>query len=261
MTIEAKHFGRWRDFEDAVACEAAALEKRWNSPKAVPFFRGHASTHFDLLPSLLRPYHDHWYTPEDERSFFHEFVSRGGSVIPSGLDSWDLLFLMRLHGVPTRLLDWSESLAAAIFFALQSADPSRDLDLWFLDPYALNRETHGEADILDVRLDLEHSYFDYFIEPKAKPEWNHVVAIYPQRSSERLSGQLATFTLHTSSAPLDELGLPGLCRFTLASAARPDAERYLRLAGINDYSLYPDLDGLARLLMRRVRPHSERRWE
>jgi hypothetical protein len=254
----ARHFAQWRDFEDAVATEAAALEARWHVPSAVPFFRGHKSTEFDLRPSLLRPYRGRWFTPKDERTLFYDFLSRGGSVLPPGLDSWDLLFLMRHHGVVTRLLDWSESFAAAVFFALHAADESVDLDLWFLDPYALNRETFGSAEVLDVRVDLKHTYFDYFVEPKATPEWRDVVAIYPQRRSSRLSGQLATFTLHTSSTPLEELKVPGVCRFTLAAAARPDAERYLRLAGINDYSLFPDLDGLARLLQRRIEPSSQK---
>jgi hypothetical protein len=252
----ARHFTQWRDFEDAVAQEAAALEARWNVPSAVPFFRGHASTEFDLRPSLLRPHDGRWFTPKDERTLFYEFLSRGGSVLPPAIDSWDLLFLMRHHGVVTRLLDWSESFAAAIFFALHLADATRDLDLWFLDPYALNSQMFGRAEVLDVRADLKHTYFDYFVEPKATPEWRDVVAIYPQRRSGRLSGQLATFTLHTSSTPLEELKVPGLCRFTLAAGARADAERYLRLAGINDYSLYPDLDGLARLLRRRIAPDS-----
>ncbi len=260
MAPTARHFTRWREFEDAVANEAAALEARWKLPTAVPFFRGHPSTGFDPLPSLLRPHGGRWFTPEDERSFYYEFLSRGGSVVPPGLDSWDILFLMRHHGVPTRLLDWSESFAAAIFFALPPLGERRDLDLWFLDPYALNREMFGTAAVLDVRVNLKQSYFDYYVETRATPEWKHAVAIYPQRRSERLSGQYATFTLHTTSAPLELLEFPGLSRFTLAAEARPDAERYLRLAGINDYSLYPDVDGLARLLCRRIRPQSERRW-
>ena len=180
MAPTARHFTRWREFEDAVANEAAALEARWKLPTAVPFFRGHPSTDFDLLPSLLRPHGDRWFTPEDERSFYYEFLSRGGSVVPPGLDSWDILFLMRHHGVPTRLLDWSESFAAAIFFALPPLGERRDLDLWFLDPYALNREMFGTAAVLDVRVNLKHSYFDYYVETKAMPEWKHAVAIYPQ---------------------------------------------------------------------------------
>jgi hypothetical protein len=37
-------------------------------------------------------------------------------------------------------------------------------------------------------------------------------------------------------------------------------ERYLEMAGINDFSLFPDLDGLARLLQRRLPPRGENEW-
>jgi len=159
--INAQFFTRWRDFEEAVAGEAAALEERCGSARAVPFFRGHASTDFDLRPSLLRPHGDRWFTPEDEQSFFfYEFVSRAGSVIPAGFDSWDILFLMRHY-----------------------------------------RTRAGR---------------------------------------DRRAG----------TQPL-----------TLTAEARSAADRYVQLAGINDYSLYPDLDGLARLLNRRIQPQSRRGWD
>jgi hypothetical protein len=251
-------FDRWIDFEQAVGLETTALALRRRA--AVPFFRGHASTSFELRPSLLRPHHGRWFTPRDEQDFFYEFKSRGGVAVGPDPDSWDLLFLMRHHGVPTRLLDWSESFAAALFFALQQGDPGSDVELWLLDPYAFNQESCGIDDVLDVRADLKHSYLDYFIEHRARPEWRHAVAIYPQRSAPRLSSQLATFTLHASARPLEELAPAGLSRFTLSAAARPDAERYLEMAGINDFSLFPDLDGLARLMQRRLPPRGENEW-
>jgi len=84
--------------------------------------------------------------------------------------------------------------------------------------------------VLDVKVDLPHSYFDYFVETKAAPEWKHVAAIYPKRPSKRLSRQLATFTLHTTARALDEIDAPGLSR-------------------------------LARLLNRRIQPQSRRGWD
>jgi len=33
--INAQFFTRWRDFEEAVAGEAAALEERWGSPRSL----------------------------------------------------------------------------------------------------------------------------------------------------------------------------------------------------------------------------------
>ena len=255
------HFREWGAFEDAVAGTVAAVKNRRRSPSSVVFFRGQgAGGGYGLTPSLLRPAADRWYTPSDEHELFYEFQSRGGAILPPGLDSWDLLFLMRHHGAPTRLLDWSEGFAAALFFALREEDAERDLDLWLLDPYALNSAACGIDDVLDVGTDLKHSYFEYFVDGRATPEWAHAVAIYPQRRSTRLSGQLATFTLHASCTPLERTGLPGLTQLTLAASGRRDAERYLEMAGINDFSLYPDLDGLAALLRRRFRPHGECEW-
>ena len=36
-------------------------------------------------------------------------------------DSWEWLFFMQHYGVPTRLLDWSESPLMALFFAVTLA--------------------------------------------------------------------------------------------------------------------------------------------
>ena len=53
---------------------------------------------------------------------------------------------------------------------------------------------------------------------------------------------------------------PEYDRTVADSKRRRDAERYLEMAGINDFSLYPDLDGLAALLRRRFRPHGDCAW-
>lgn len=51
----------------------------------------------------------------------------------------DLLSLMQHYEVPSRLLDWSESIWVAAYFACAS-DLQHDAELWMMDPDLLTRE-------------------------------------------------------------------------------------------------------------------------
>ena len=200
---------------------------------------------------MLRTYPRGYHTCSDEQNLYYEFRSRAGNLLGAGLSSWDILFLMQHHGVPTRLLDWTESLGAALFFALSNA--GADIDIWMLDPYTLNFQTCKNPEILDVDADFHATYFDYFIKAKdpTPPEWDTAVAIYPRRQNPRLASQHGVFTLHSKRTPLEEADLPGLTRFRLTAEGTDGARQLLKVFGINDFGLFPDLDGLSRLLRER----------
>ena len=65
-------------------------------------------------------------------------------------DNWEWLFLMQHYGVPTRLLDWSESPLMALFFAVTGARHTlgsrgkpvfeTDAAIWVLDPSQWNKQ-------------------------------------------------------------------------------------------------------------------------
>lgn len=252
----------WQELFERVVGAVRLFKSDWASPAAVPFFRGHASTEFRLVPGLFRPTRGNlWQTGYDERNLYYEFRARAGSLLRPESNSWDLLFLMQHHGLPTRLLDWTESFAIALHFALQGN--GGDVDIWMLDPYLLNRRTLraarlivDPADIFDAEEDFEGSYFEYFILPSKKPEWEQVVAIYPRRHNPRLASQAGVFTLHSDFTPLEVTDLPGLTRFTLVAGATAETREILEVLGINEYTIFPDLDGLGRMLRRRFPPQN-----
>jgi hypothetical protein len=168
------------------------------------------------------------------------------------LTSWDVLFLMQHHGVPTRLLDWTESFATALHFAIEGA--TSEADVWMLDPYHLNQQEANKQDIIDVESHFESNYFDLFVEPGSRPRPSGIaVAIYPRRQIARLASQHGLFTLHLQRRALEDLGRPWLTRFRLSAPTLSEASRFLRVMGVNDFSLFPDLDGLSRFLRRRIK--------
>jgi hypothetical protein len=120
------------------------------------YFRGHTSRTHQLLPSLFRACADEVATAKEsgaevtkkirklESDLFYEFAGRARELDGLGITDWDVLFWMQHYGTPTRLLDWTEVLGVAVYFAqLNVRDDATDVPcVWVLNPYAMN-EAHG----------------------------------------------------------------------------------------------------------------------
>ncbi len=119
----------------SVADLLTALRTSFTDDDAV-WYRGHGDATWQLVPSLARPPH----TVDAERTLVKRFKQNAFRFLSSAPpDEWAWLFLMQHHGVPTRLLDWTESPLVGLWFAV--ANPDRDnVDgcLWALQPLKLN---------------------------------------------------------------------------------------------------------------------------
>ncbi len=165
---------------------------------------------------------------------------------PISCTTWDILLLMRHHGLPTRLLDWTENFAFALYFAIK--DFRGKAVIWALNPFSLNKKSLKSSTILNPNSDLTHSYFEFFIDNSVKFDGD-VIALYPPKNNSRLQAQKGVFTLHVNEhQPLEKNYRRHLKKFEITENMIDSAKEFLSLSGINEYSMFPDLDGLERYL-------------
>lgn len=183
-----------------------------------------------------------------------EFVQKAETRhwrVPSQDDYPRWLFLMQHYGLPTRLLDWSESPLVACYFALQEEDT--DGCLWALSPGYLNTCYQGEPDPVPPSSIKVYFQAPFLREPLELP---YIIAIQTTEIDLRMTQQQSVFTIHGTATALDDLReteRKGFLRSWLIPAkSKPALRKELSWLGIRKATLFPDLDNLAKDLCQRV---------
>jgi hypothetical protein len=210
-----------------------------------PWWRGQSNADWGLAPAAHRP-----GKVVDERNLtfrFKNMAKARHADCPPNIDLPAWLFLMQHYGLPTRLLDWSESPLVALFFAVE--DPMFDNEdgaLWALNPTRLNKNQTGEGVIFAA----DHSHVlplfaEAFVpadEPKQK-----VLSVLTDQLDLRQLVQQSVFTVHGPAAPLNQL--PSNADFValirIARTAKQAFREALDLLGVARMALFPDLGNLA----------------
>lgn len=213
------------------------------------WYRGMSNAGFKLNAGIFRGDLPDISTVTDyESNYYHIFKSMGH--MEHNKNDWDLLYVMQHHGVKTRLLDWSESFTVALFFAYSTWDQKSDAVVWALNPTKLNLASYGTEN-LKVFGEKDDSYLDFIMN-----EANQLTtAIYPLKNSKRMVAQQGVFTLQGNAMlSLEEeqdgklLSEKILEKIVIPKELASDVKTYLALSGSNYYTLFPDLDGLAKHL-------------
>jgi hypothetical protein len=212
-----------------------------------PWYRGQTDHRWALQPGLYRKE----LGDTDENSFRDEFQLRAhpflGDATYRPQSEWDWYFLMQHHGLPTRLLDWTESPLIALYFAISNASKASP-GVWMLNPWKLNDFVAGLGDAIV-------SPSNASVMPYLRPPWNREpipvppAAIQPPFNSRRIAAQRGAFTIHGSDRQgIEEYVVfhPYLSLIEIPQSAIEEIRAQLARAGITESMIFPELAGLCR---------------
>jgi FRG domain len=231
------NFSEWCDFLNNIR----DAEDRLGSPHVV-WYRGVSDESYKLIPSLIRRSNG----VIKEQELFQKYRISSCLLHPDRKSDWELLFDMQHYYIPTRLLDWTEVLGIAVFFALLKND-SQDAAVYLLNPSLLNTKS-SRNDIPLVSDDKEFDYKRIYWEKKPVPPV-HPIAIEAPSQNGRIYAQRGKFTIHGMNIQSIEDQFPDCVqKVILTHRMKEGAREYLKISGINEFSVFPDIVGLAPFL-------------
>jgi hypothetical protein len=256
---------------DSLEGYISLVEKMRANRRKHLWYRGCGKASYELKPSLYR--HRRVETIEDilvlEKELLARFRQRSipfHSRPPT--DEWEWLFLMQHYGVPTRLLDWSESPLMALFFAVTLASHKigksgrpvfwGDACIWLLDPVQWNKHSISlksfPGSVLTTDDPNAGAYKPVGNVSTMKPS---PIALYGSHNSQRIVAQRGVFVCFGKDTKPMEVAyevesFPTDClrKVVLRRGRLPHLYEALRRHGITDSVVFPDLDGLAREIKR-----------
>lgn len=209
-----------------------------NGEKKHVVYRGQ-NTDQPLLPKLGRiKLRNNRYCKSSEVLMFEDFKRNYYPLAEYKTNyDLDLLALAQHHGLPTRLLDWSYNALIALWFAV-SVEPEKNQNAVIYMLFAEEENFIVEEDI---------TKFNIF-------EYNTIIMFRSNVVSKRISSQSGLFSLHNtdSNGKMIALEKSELCsklkKITISTDSISTIRNSLQNVGINNYSVFPDIDGLCKHL-------------
>jgi hypothetical protein len=206
-------------------------------------WRGHGDAEWPLQPRVFRRKYN-------ESGLIGHFQmrapTRSHTKTPEPDDYFGWLFLAQHYGLPTRLLDWTENLLVASYFAVED-DKEKDRDgcIWALRPHGLNRH-FGGSDLVQIRGRNVKKIAECAFVPEEDCD-PAILAIDGREIDLRMLLQMGRFTFHSIATPIQHL--PGsadwLHRYIIPKEHKQKVRLQLDAMGIRRSNIFPDLTNLA----------------
>jgi len=209
------------------------------------WWRGQSDFEWKLVANIYRN-----YRKRAESNFNLRFRTKAKARhnnCPDNDKKIEWLFLAQHYGLPTRLLDWSESLAVGLYFAVED-DRYKDLDgsLYCLIPSLLNKnELNRDSLLMSEDKEVEKLTGDAFRYDKM--ESNNILSIIPDQFDLRHIAQQTVFTIHGRPEPLDTQSYSEPCthKIKVKKECKGEIRELIKFFGITESNIFPDLDHLA----------------
>jgi len=236
--------------------ELAKHQKSQNENHST-WYRGQASKEWKLIPCYLRS-----ERIQPESSLLTRFKQSAAMLLDSSpKQSFDWLFLMQHYGVPTRLLDWSESPLVALYFAVENIDVHGDEDgaLWLINPSELNK--HSRINNIDEEGYIpsfeDEELVNYSVESLKS---NARVQLYPvatiaTRNNPRIQAQHGVFTIHHhDKIAVEDIGDKlHTTKLVIPKAAKQTIKSQLALLGYTKFQLFPELSSIGDIIKENIK--------
>ena len=170
-----------------------------------------------------------------EATLFDSFKRQARALITvSPANNWEWLAYAQHYGLRTRLLDWSKNPLAALYFAI--SNESNKSDVWVYS-YDFGPLEEGEKSMIDhgalpTKNPLEYS--------------GEVIRFIPPIIDRRMAAQQSVFTIQKD--PFEVIMGEKLTEFLINGDYKEPIRKQLHRVGINQASLFPDVEGLSRNL-------------
>lgn len=221
-----------------------SVERRFESAQA--WFRGHRDSIWQLVPSAHRRHRIL------ESQFLNHFRFRAPAFskdCPPHTDYEAWLPLARHFGLPTRLLDWTESLMVALYFAVtkEKDEDEKDGHLFVLAPGKLNSASIGGI-IPFLTDDRVQSYVMSAFNGNLNSKQTDTIAVLAPRTHIRMAAQLSNYTIHGTRLSLDSHTSSSdfLGKIVIPKESKQEFRSDLSVSGIRHTTLFPDLSTLAK---------------
>lgn len=160
---------------------------------------------------------------KEEKHWLKRFRLEGARHVSGNPTEWEWLVLALHHGLPVRLLDWTRNPLIALYFAVW--DRSGKVAAVYAEKFTTQIDLDAVKDPFSVK---------------------KVAKFQPAQTTDRMAAQATMMTIHPDPKSVYESKT--LQRFEISPKLAVDFKVSLRRLDISPATVFPDLDGLAKLI-------------